>query len=234
MTSIVLLGFALGMRHGADPDHLAAIDGLTRIRPRALNGVYFAVGHGAVVTMLAVGVGRFLDERLAVIGPWALVAIGFVNLWRLLTAAPTRPTARFVVVQPFLLGMLLALGFETASQLSALLLAGKTNAWVLGAAFTLGMVVVDGVDGYLAASTQRFAADGGVRARTGSRLLGAVVVVFAFGLGAAELLGLDTDAVALPLGFALFGAVLGIRIWVSSHFFPPSSAEIESVPSTTE
>ena len=40
-----------------DPDHLAAIDGLTRIRPRAMNGVFFALGHGLVVILLAVGIG---------------------------------------------------------------------------------------------------------------------------------------------------------------------------------
>jgi high-affinity nickel-transport protein len=46
-----------------------------------------------------------------------------------------------------MLGMLLAAGFETASQFSALILAGKTNSWLLGAVFTGGMVLVDGLDG---------------------------------------------------------------------------------------
>jgi high-affinity nickel permease len=46
--AVGLVGLALGMRHGRDPDHLAAIDGLTRLRPRATNGVYFALGHGLV------------------------------------------------------------------------------------------------------------------------------------------------------------------------------------------
>jgi len=40
--------------------HLAAIDGLSRIRPRAMNGVYFALGHGLVVLLLAEGLGHFL------------------------------------------------------------------------------------------------------------------------------------------------------------------------------
>jgi nickel/cobalt transporter (NiCoT) family protein len=214
MTSTALLGVALGMRHGADPDHLAAIDGLTRVRPRAMNGVYFALGHGVIVITLAVGLGQFLDERLTFVGPWSLILIGAVNLWRLLTPAPPPPAARFTIVQPFVLGMVLALGFETASQLSALLLAGRTNAWVLGTAFSLGMVLVDGADGYFAASMQRAAGAGGARAALGSRLLGVIVVVFAFGLGGAGLLGLDAEAIALPLGVALFCAVLSIRIWV--------------------
>jgi high-affinity nickel-transport protein len=34
MNAVLIVGLALGMRHGTDPDHLAAIDGLTRVRPR--------------------------------------------------------------------------------------------------------------------------------------------------------------------------------------------------------
>ena len=61
MNSVVIVAAALGMRHGTDPDHLAAIDGLTRIRPRATNGVFFALGHGLVVILLAIGVGTYLQ-----------------------------------------------------------------------------------------------------------------------------------------------------------------------------
>ena len=68
--------------------------------------------------------------------------------------------------------MLLAAGFETASQLSALILAGQTNAWLLGAFFSCGMLLVDRLDGYLAASTQKLAAIGHVNANAASRLLG--------------------------------------------------------------
>ena len=53
MTGLELLAVALGMRHGVDPDHLAAVDGLSRVRPSPLNGVLFALGHGGVVTLLA-------------------------------------------------------------------------------------------------------------------------------------------------------------------------------------
>ena len=60
MNSVAIIGVALGMRHGADPDHLAAIDGLTRIRPRASNGVYSASGHAIVMIILAGGMGRLL------------------------------------------------------------------------------------------------------------------------------------------------------------------------------
>jgi nickel/cobalt transporter (NiCoT) family protein len=218
MKAVAVVGFALGMRHGTDPDHLAAIDGLTRMRPRATNGIYFALGHGLVVMLLAVGIGHFLASRFAFVGPWSLILIGVVNLWRLLQGTPALPAkTRPVIAQPFLLGMLLAAGFETASQLSALILAGQGNAWLLGIAFSFGMVLVDGLDGYLAASTQRLAANGLTKAKAASRALGIIVVIFAFGLGGAELFGFDLSGIALPLGLSLFTIVLGIRIWARSN-----------------
>jgi high-affinity nickel-transport protein len=228
MDAAIIMGFALGMRHGTDPDHLAAIDGLTRIRPRAMNGIYFALGHGLVVMLLAVGIGQFLANRFAFVGPWSLILIGVVNLWRLLKtpALPVRTSP--VIAQPFLLGMLLAAGFETASQLSALILAGQGNAWSLGVAFSVGMVLVDGVDGYLAASTQRLAATGETRAKVASRALGIIVVVFAFSLGVAGLFHLDLSRIALPLGLSLFAIVLGIRIWARSIVQPVSPTVSEA------
>ena len=217
MNATLIVGLALGMRHGTDPDHLAAIDGLTRIRPRSTNGILFALGHGLVVTMLAAGIGHVIAARFAFIGPWTLILIGGANLWRIFWV-PQLPVSvkRPIVAQPFLLGMLLAAGFETASQLSALILAGQTNAWLLGAFFSCGMLLVDGLDGYLAASTQQLAAIGHSNAKAASRLLGILVVIFSLGLGGAELASMNLDRFALPLGLTLFVTVIGIRVWARS------------------
>ena len=226
MNASLIVGLALGMRHGTDPDHLAAIDGLTRIRPRSTNGILFALGHGFVVTMLAAGIGHVIAARFAFIGPWTLILIGVVNLWRIFrTSQVPLPVTRPIVAQPFLLGMLLAAGFETASQLSALILAGQTNAWLLGTFFSCGMLLVDGLDGYLAASTQKLAAIGHVNAKAASRLLGILVVIFSLGLGGAELASMNLDRFALPLGLTLFVMVIGIRVWARSsvRFLAPRS-----------
>lgn len=59
--SVALLAavFLLGAQHGLDPDHLAAVDGLTRsnsdTRPRLArwSGLLFALGHGLVVMAAA-------------------------------------------------------------------------------------------------------------------------------------------------------------------------------------
>jgi nickel/cobalt transporter (NiCoT) family protein len=224
LTSTLLIAFALGVRHGTDPDHLTAIDGLSRIRPRASNGLLFALGHGTIVTLLAAGVGHFLAERIAFLGPWMLILIGAVNAWKVWRPSPAPATGiarqRPIVAQPFLLGMLLAAGFETASQLSALIIADRSNPWLFGAMFSGGMILVDGLDGWLAASTLTLAARGDASARSASRALGVLVVVFSFVLGGAELAGVETSAFALPLGVTLFTLVIGIRIWARSGWLP--------------
>ena len=208
MNTTLIICLALGMRHAVDPDHLTAIDGLCRLRPRRTNGVFFALGHGVVVTILAAGIGTALAGRASFLGPWLLLAIGAITLWRLLRSSNVTTSLGFpIIAQPLLLGMLLAAGFETASQLSVLVLADRTNPWLLGVAFTAGMILVDGLDGYLAASTQTLAAKGAVSALSASRWLGILVVVFSFVLGSAELLGFDLDRYALPLGISLFTVV---------------------------
>jgi hypothetical protein len=46
--------------------------------------------------------------------------------------------------------------------------------------------------------------------------LGVLVVLFSFGLAGSELAGVELNRIALPLGLALFAAVLGIRVWARS------------------
>src|SRR5258705_12411361 len=105
MNSVPVLAFALGVRHGVDPDHLTAIDGLSRVRPRRTNGLYFAIGDGLVVTALAAGFGGVLAGRAAFLGPWALGQIGLVNIRRIFSApAPSQAAGRPVIAPPLLLG----------------------------------------------------------------------------------------------------------------------------------
>ncbi len=214
-STLLILAAALGMRHGVDPDHLAAIDGLSRIRPSRWNGILFAVGHGAFVTLLAVGVGGLVASKVKPYAPWLLILLGAINLWRVRNPIPHRHfgLSRFRLTSPLLLGVLFGAGFETASQLSALILAANVNPWILGLTFSAGMILVDGTDGYLASRTQSRAIAGGERALRASRALGIFVVVFSFGLGGAELLGLNVERIALPLGCALFAYLVVLRIW---------------------
>lgn len=68
MTSILVLGFLLGMRHALEADHLAAIASLVTgdrsLRRAALRGALWGVGH--TLTLLIVGGGcLLLDAGLA-------------------------------------------------------------------------------------------------------------------------------------------------------------------------
>lgn len=206
---------ALGMRHGVDPDHLSVIDGLSRFHPSRWNGVVFALGHGIIVTVLAVGFGKLLAGYVEPYTPWILLFLGVGNLWRL-----WRPRAhkhatlpRLFQASPLLLGVLFGMGFETASQLSAILLAGQLNPWLLGLVFSIGMMLVDGMDGLLAAKTQRAAQTGHARSLQSSKALGVLVVFVSFGLAAGEFAGVDLNRFALPLGLILFATVVLLRWW---------------------
>ena len=214
-SALLTLAVALGLRHGVDPDHLAAIDGLSRLRPSRWNGVLFALGHGLLVTLLAVGVGGLLARSIGPYAPWLLILLGAINLWRLRKRVVHHHLgfSRIARSSPLLLGILFGAGFETASQLSALVLAADINPWLLGLMFSAGMMLVDGTDGYLASRTQSQAIAGGRRALRASRSLGIFVVVFSFGLGGAELLKLHIDRIALPLGCVLFVYLIALRVW---------------------
>ena len=67
--ALSFLVFSLGIRHGLDADHLAAIDGLTRFsaqqRPRLARwcGSLFSLGHGAVVVAIALTVGALARRK---------------------------------------------------------------------------------------------------------------------------------------------------------------------------
>lgn len=127
--ALITVVAALGMRHGVDPDHLSIIDGLSRFHPSRWNGVLFAAGHGIIVTVLAVGFGKLLAGFIEPYTVWILVALGAANLWRLLRPKAhvhPKPPGLFRA-SPLLLGVLFGMGFETASQLSAILLAGQLN-----------------------------------------------------------------------------------------------------------
>ncbi len=145
MTATLALVFALGLRHGMDADHLAAIDGFSRLRPSRWNGVLFGLGHGLVVTALALLVDRLgANFGLGWLAPYLFLGVAALNLWRLLRPAaphahPSRTASRAVLASsPLLMGLLLAVGMETSSQLSALALSERVPPLLLGLVFTLG------------------------------------------------------------------------------------------------
>ena len=137
--------FLLGMRHGFDADHLASIDGLTRLSARRQQwfsrycGTLFSLGHGAVVLAIATSVG-LLSQRwtppgwLSAFGAWTsillLLALGIANWYAMLTTTPDNQVSLVGFKSRFLgrilqvnsvwgiggVGALFALSFDTVSQ----------------------------------------------------------------------------------------------------------------------
>jgi high-affinity nickel-transport protein len=165
--------FLLGMRHGFDADHLATIDGLTRVGRRAgapharYAGALFSLGHGAVVVAIALAVGAATTRGpvpgwLEASGAWmscaVLTLLGIINLHAVLRApahevvAPVGLRSRWLGAlrhghRPWVVaavGALFALSFDTVSQ--AVLFA-VTGAQFGGArdALTLGVAFLAGM-----------------------------------------------------------------------------------------
>jgi high-affinity nickel-transport protein len=199
--ALVLMVFALGVKHGMDPDHLATIDGLARCNARRpglarRTGVLFSLGHGAVVMLIAVAVGlmsgRFVTPAwLSELGAW--ISIGFLFamaaacLRSVLRAPPDQVVraamlpSRFAALSraqhPLLIacvGALFALSFDTVSQ-AALFSAAATamSGWPFSA--LLGFVFTLGMlgaDGLNGLWVAKLLARADRRALIASRVMG--------------------------------------------------------------
>jgi high-affinity nickel-transport protein len=153
--------FALGLRHGADPDHLAAIDNVTRnayTRTPVLSrfvGTMFAGGHSIMVLSLSALVGllgaRFSAHGQAIetIGTWVsivvLIGIAALNIRQLRSGSTTRLAGAKTRLLPRALregtsalvaipiGLLFGFGFETSSQVATYAVAFGADAGIWGA-----------------------------------------------------------------------------------------------------
>lgn len=202
-----LTAYTFGLRHAFDADHIAAIDNTTRkltadgSKPKSV-GFWFAIGHSAMVLVLAVLVvmatriaGTLLDDgsparrNLGIAGTLSsglfLYLIGIINIvalvgiWRAfrglrsghfdeheleehlnnrgLLARILRPIMNRIKhpTQMFGVGVLFGLGFDTATEVALLALAGTGAAaglpWyavlTLPILFAAGMTLMDTIDG---------------------------------------------------------------------------------------
>jgi len=174
----LLLMFLLGLRHGLDPDHIAIIDNVamryTKSNPwlARWTGTLFAIGHGSIVTAIAVMISIFshswvLPDYLWLILEWLpgliLIAVGLLNLRVLLGQKQYKPHGLKLYFIPkkirnssnplaiVLMGILFAMVFDTNTQAAAwAYTAGSSltapSALLLGLTFSLGMVLTDTLD----------------------------------------------------------------------------------------
>lgn len=249
----LVLMFVLGLRHGLDPDHIACIDGLTW---RALNhehphahwiGTLFAIGHGLLVTVIAVGVSQLTDsisvpDTVVLIFGWIptmlLLLVGTLNLRLLLRTDPSfAPTGWKLKLIPqrlrnhsspwavVVIGVLFATVFDTATQASAWGYVasnkggGLLAAFLAGIVFTVGMVIIDTLDGLLICRISR-GTDGQAAGRRFRRSLGWLIVAISYGvaaynIGKAWLPAIELDDLAFSLaGFSLIAVMCLIWAWV--------------------
>ncbi|HEY6669201.1 MAG TPA: hypothetical protein VI033_08620 [Candidatus Nitrosopolaris sp.] len=170
----------LGLRHALDVDHITAIDNLVRLhsstRKSQLIGAGFSLGHMISVLAEMILIIYFIGsitrvDQLSfwggVIGAIALGVIGAINIYSMKKWGKTgsailasKILARIGVMKPFssalIAGMVFGLGFDTATQISAITLStvasatlGVQVALVLAGFFAAGMVPVDTLDSYI-------------------------------------------------------------------------------------
>jgi high-affinity nickel-transport protein len=174
----ILLMLILGLRHGFDPDHIAIIDGVsvryatTKPLLAKYTGTLFAIGHGTVVTCIAVMISRFSHSLNFPKGVWdvldwmpgvLLLLVGFLNLrmlkakqkyspkgWKMffLPAKLKNSSHPFAIV---LMGILFAMVFDTNTQAAAWAYTATShlstaNALILGGSFSFGMIITDTLD----------------------------------------------------------------------------------------
>lgn len=209
---LAALVFLLGLRHGLDPDHLVAIDGLTRISTREGTrrwcGLFFSLGHGVAVTLVGVAVAiaatewqapAWLQALGASISVGVLLVLGLANLamaWRTPAERPVplvgirgrwlaeQLSRRSHPVFIASIGAAFALSFDTISHalafsLTGAALAGWLFATLLGLVFTLGMALVDALNGFWVAKVR------------GSRALSVAIALLCLTIAASTVAGLE-------------------------------------------
>ena len=158
MLTAILLGVALGIRHAADPDHVAAIAALVARHRRVgvAAGIGAAWGLGHSLTILLVG-GALVALRIAVEPRWTfaaealvagiLVALGVANLRSSARAHAAvardahHPSLGSSALRGFAIGLAHGLGGSAAVALLALAAMPTTAAGIVYlAVFGLGTV----------------------------------------------------------------------------------------------
>ena len=167
----------LGLRHALDVDHITAIDNILRLHNAATKarwvGAGFSIGHMvsvlAEMILIIYVIGSVTGADVlsfwgGIIGAIALATIGAVNIYSMKRWGKTgsailasKILARTGMLGPFgsslVTGLVFGLGFDTATQISAITLSavasatlGVQVALILAGFFAMGMIPVDTLD----------------------------------------------------------------------------------------
>jgi len=171
--------FLFGMRHALDVDHITAIDNLVRMHNARKNtrwvGTGFSAGHMISIlsemVLIIYIIGSTTSGKLdqlsfsgGVTGAVALTTIGASNIYSMKRWGKTgsailasKIVTRTHILRPFgsafVTGLVFGIGFDTATQISALTLSvvasatlGLQVALMLAGFFALGLIPVDTLD----------------------------------------------------------------------------------------
>lgn len=242
--SVLALVFVLGLKHGLDPDHLAAIDGFTRATRSRWCGLFFSLGHGLVVTVVGMVIAllataweapSWLESTGAWISIGVLALLGAANLVAVLRTPAGQPVALAGMRAQWLparlaqashpaiiaaVGAAFAISFDSIS--TALIfsaVSGVLFAALLGTVFTLGMATTDQLNGWWIARLVRRADR---RAAVASRCMSVAIAGLCFVLAlyglltyALPQLSAPTDAWAPAIGAATCGFLLLAYLWTA-------------------
>ena len=243
----VLLMFLLGFRHGFDPDHIAIIDGISvrysDCRPGLAKwtGTLFALGHGSVITVIAVMISRFshafhFPQKVWEVLDWVpgilLIVVGIINLRGLIMKQTYHahglkswllPEKLKNSSHPFsivLIGVLFAMVFDTNTQAAAWAYSASSgssssHALILGLCFTVGMMLTDSMDSQILYLLTRHSS-GTDKVIAYRRKIGWIIVAITFSVGLYKIIS------HIHPGFELSEAVLtgvGISLFVGMGIF---------------
>jgi nickel/cobalt transporter (NiCoT) family protein len=168
-----------GMRHALDVDHITAIDNLVRLHNAKKRSRYvgtgFSMGHMIAVLaemlLIIYIIGSATSNKVnelslwgGIIGAISLATIGVINMYAMKKWGKTgsailagKVSTRTGILGPFgsalVTGMVFGLGFDTATQISAVTLSavasaalGVQVALILAGFFAMGMIPIDTID----------------------------------------------------------------------------------------
>jgi high-affinity nickel-transport protein len=231
--------FMIGVRHALEVDHITAIDNLVRLHNVSMKtrwvGTAFSCGHmlsvlGEMLLIIYL-VGSAADAAKinsfsfwgGVTGAGALAIIGVINIYSLRKWGRTgsailasKVLSKTYVMRPFgsalLTGMVFGLGFDTATQISAVTVGAVASATLgveisllLAAVFAIGMIPVDTLDSVvLRAAFSRIIDTKGFKCV--AYALSCVALIMAFG----EAYAVMTNSNTMPiwLGPSLAAAII--------------------------
>jgi high-affinity nickel-transport protein len=229
----------LGFRHALDADHITAIDNLVRLHNVGTNskwvGAGFSIGHMisvlAEMILIIYVVGTITNlEQLSffggIIGGIALGVIGAVNIYSMKKWGKTgsailasKVLSKLGIMKPFssaiITGIIFGLGFDTATQISAITLSaiasaslGIQVALVLAGFFAVGMIPIDALDSLLLRT-----AFSRIFGKKGFRYMAYSLSAAALAVGAIASYETITDLEILP---DITGPVLAVTIVIAS------------------